>query len=130
MGNCRSLLSDLPLFLRLLYPLFLKFLGDVVGSASPGRQLLRFYFQGCCVKVCLLQGYLEGILVPLILASIVAFLFRKLTKEEALGESLIWHSCNVASPSDSGLLQECLHAADFCKGQDLCVRGFLFRDDA
>ena len=55
----------------------------------------------------------------------------RLTKEEALGKSLIWHSaCNVASQFELCLSQEYLHAWDFCKGQNLVIRDSLLPADA
>ena len=60
------------------------------------------------------------------LASMAAFPLCKLTEKEALEELLIWHSCNLAGPSELGLLKECLYAWDFCKGQNLGIRDSLF----
>ena len=78
----------------------------------------------------LLQGSLESVFVSLLLSSMIAFPFRKLAEEEALWEAVVFHSCDVASPSELGLLQESLHTREFCKSQDFCIRGFIFPADA
>ena len=75
-----------------------------MDGAALGRSVLCFSLPGCWVQVKLFQGRLEGVLVSFLLSSMVAFSLRKLTEEEALGESLVWHSCNMASPSELGLL--------------------------
>ena len=103
-GVRQSLFTDLSFFLCILHSIFLKSLCGIVDGAAPGRPLLCFGLPGCWVQMELFQGRLEGVLVSFLLSSMIAFSLHKLTEEEALGESLVWHSCNMASPSELGLL--------------------------
>ena len=103
-GVRQSLFVDQSFFLCFLHSFFFKSLCGLVDGTTQGWSLLHFSFPGCWVHVELLQCCFEGVFVSFLLSSMIAFSLHKLTEEEALGESLVWHSCNMASPSELGLL--------------------------
>ena len=114
-------LSPCPFLLCLLSSFALEATSTISDKAAPRRSVHGLFFPGWWVDAKVLKTVFQSIFESLLLSANISFSFSELTVEKLFRNSVVWHSCDMACPSDPVFSQLCLNAWEICPFQYLSI---------